>query len=165
VIGLTLHTRPAEIYRALIEATAFGARAIVERFEEYNQHVERVVNCGGISIKNPMVMQIYADVLGRPLEISRSAQTCALGAAICGAVVAGQANGGYDDFATATAAMTGIMERRFTPNPAAVAVYDRLYKLYKQLHDAFGVRSGEKSEDLYNVMKDLLAIRDEALKG
>ena len=79
LVGQTLHTTPAEIYRALIEATAFGARTIIERFEEYGVKVERVVNCGGIAAKNPLVMQIYADVTGRPMKISRSAQTCALG--------------------------------------------------------------------------------------
>ncbi|MHC4789011.1 MAG: ribulokinase, partial [Planctomycetota bacterium] len=89
LVGLTLHTTPAEIYRALIESTAFGARVIMERFEEYDSKVERVVNCGGISIKNPLVMQIHADVMGRTMEVSRSTQTCALGAAMAGAVVAG----------------------------------------------------------------------------
>ena len=89
IIGLTLQTTPAEMYRAWIEATAFGARVIMERFEEYGQKVERIINCGGISVKNPLVMQIYADIMGRPLAISRSAQTAALGAAIAGAVAAG----------------------------------------------------------------------------
>ena len=89
MLGLTLHTTPAEIYRALVEATAFGARVIMERYEAYGVPVTRVVNCGGISAQNRMVMQIYADVLGRPVQIARSGQTCALGAAVAGAVVAG----------------------------------------------------------------------------
>ena len=89
LLGLTLQTTPAEMYRAWIEATAFGARVIMERFEEYGQNVERIINCGGISVKNPLVMQIYADIMGRPLAISRSSQTAALGAAIAGAVAAG----------------------------------------------------------------------------
>ena len=88
VLGLTLHTKPAELYRAWVEATAFGARVIMERFEEYGVKVERVMNCGGIAMKNPMVMQILADVMNRTMEISRSEQTCALGAAMAGAVVA-----------------------------------------------------------------------------
>ncbi len=95
LLGQTLYTTPAEIYRALIEATAFGALTIINRFEEYGVKVEQIVNCGGIAEKNPLVMQIYADVTGRPIKISRSAQTCALGAAIAGAVVAGTAAGGY----------------------------------------------------------------------
>ena len=90
LLGQTLYTTPAEIYRALIEATAFGALTIINRFEEYGVKVEQIVNCGGIAEKNPLVMQIYADVTGRPIKISRSAQTCALGAAIAGAVVAGR---------------------------------------------------------------------------
>ncbi len=87
LVGQTLHTTAAEIYRALVEATAFGALTIINRFEEYGVQVKEVVNCGGIAEKNPLVMQIYADVCNRPMKISRSAQTCALGAAIFGAVV------------------------------------------------------------------------------
>jgi L-ribulokinase len=162
IVGLTLHTTPAEIYRALIEATAFGARTIVDRFEEYGVKVARVVNCGGISAKNRLVMQIYADVLGRPLEISRSAQTCALGAAIAGAVVAGEAAGGHASFAAAAAAMTGVLADRFEPQPDSVKVYERLYAQYKRLHDAFG--TPDYGESLFSTMKELLAIRDE-VKG
>jgi L-ribulokinase len=160
MLGMTLHTRPAEMYRALIEATAFGARVIMERFEEYGVLVKRVINCGGIAMKNPVVMQILADVMNRTMEVSRSAQTCALGSAMAGAVVAGKAVGGYDTFAEATQAMTGVQAAKFVPIPANVAVYERLFQLYKQLHDSFGTKS--YSANLGNVMKDLLAIRDEA---
>jgi L-ribulokinase len=160
VLGLTLHTTPAEIYRALVEATAFGARVIMERYEEYGDAVDRIVNCGGISAQNPMVMQIYADVMGRPVQISRSAQTCALGAAIAGAVVAGPEAGGHADFGGAMAAMTGIQPVVFEPDPARHMAYDRLYALYRRLHDAFGV-DGTRG-DMYGAMKELLAIRDEA---
>jgi L-ribulokinase len=163
MLGMTLHTTPAEMYRALVEATAFGARVIMERYEAYGVPVERVVNCGGIAEKNPFVMQIYADVLGRPVQISRSAQTCALGAAVAGAVVAGADAGGHADFDAATAAMTGIRAEVFTPVPAHRAVYDRLYALYRRLHDAFGVRGA--SGDLFDVMKTLLDVRDAALRG
>jgi len=156
IIGLTLQTTPAEMYRAWIEATAFGSRIIMERFEEYGQKVESIINCGGISVKNPLVMQIYADVMGRPIAISRSAQTAALGSAIAGAVAAGA----YPSFAETTAAMTGLHPRVFQPDPARQAVYDRLYALYHRFHDAFGVRGTR--DDLWDVMKELLAIRDEA---
>lgn len=159
VLGLTLHTTPAELYRAWIEATAFGARAIVERFEEYGVRIRRVVNCGGISIKNPMVMQIYADVLNRPLEISRSAQTCALGAAMAGAVV----GGGHANFAKAARAMTGVMKQRFTPIAKNAKVYGRLFKLYKRVHDVFGTKGYAANQ--FEVMKELLAIRDETRKA
>lgn len=160
VLGLNLHTTPAELYRAYVEATAFGARVIMERYESYGVHVERIVNCGGISIKNRLVMQIYADVMGRPQQISRSAQTPALGAAIAGAVVAGAHAGGHADFETATEVMTGVQETVFTPDPANQRTYDRLFALYRRLHDAFGVRGG--ADDLSDVMKKLLDIRDAA---
>jgi L-ribulokinase len=162
LVGLNLHTTPAEIYRALIESTAFGARVIIDRFEEYGVMVERVVNCGGISAKNRLVMQIYADVFGRPLAISRSAQTCALGAAIAGAVVAGEDRGGHASFEKAVAVMTGVLDERFEPIPENVRVYDRLYAQYRKLHDSFG-KAGH-SDDLSSVMKKLLALRDE-VKG
>ncbi len=159
LLGMTLHTSPAEIYRALIEATAFGARVIVERFGDYGLAVERLVNSGGIAYKNPLLMQIYADVLDRPMQVSRSEQTCALGAAMAGAVVAGRDAGGHDDFDQAIGAMTGVRERAHTPDPAAVKVYGRLFGFYRELHDAFGTRDYENS--LYTVMKGLLEIRDE----
>ena len=160
ILGQTLHTQPAEIYRALIESTAFGARVILERFEEYGVKADEIINCGGIAEKNPLVMQIYADITGRPLKISRSAQTCALGAAICGAVVAGKDNGGYASFGDAQAAMTGLKEIVFEPIPENRLVYDRLYKLYRDLYDAFGTQTWKGN--LYHVMKELLTIRDEA---
>ena len=155
VLGLTLHTTPAELYRSFVEATAFGARVIMERFEEYGVAVERIVNCGGISAKNPMVMQIYADVMGRPLHISRSAETCALGAAISGAVV----GGAYPNFTQAVDAMTGVQDEVFEPDPESRAVYDRIYAYYRRLHDAFGVAGS--TDDLFDVMKGLLDLRQE----
>ncbi len=162
LVGQTLRTRPEEIYRALIEATAFGALTIIRRHEEYGIAVDEVRNCGGIPEKNPLVMQIYADVTGKEMKIARSAQTCALGAAIAGAVVAGKAAGGYTAFPEAQAAMTGVKKKTYKPDPRNRAVYAELYGLYKQLHDAFGTKEGSGS--LYNVMKDLLDIRDRRLK-
>ena len=94
IIGQTLHTTRAEIYRALIEATAFGARAIIERLNANGVRVERVVSCGGIAEKNPLFMQIYADVLGYPMLLAGSSQTPALGASIAAAVAAGPKAGG-----------------------------------------------------------------------
>jgi L-ribulokinase len=162
LIGTTLHTTPAEIYRALIESTAFGARVIVERFEEYGVMIERVVNCGGISVKSPLAMQIYADVLNRPLEISRSPQTCALGSAMAGAVVAGARTGGHDDFRQAARAMTGLHPKRFTPIRENVKTYAKLYALYKRLHDVFGTKTYAANQ--FDVMKELLVLRDAARK-
>ena len=160
LLGQTLYTAPAEIYRALIEATAFGALTIINRFEEYGVPVKQIVNCGGIAEKNPLVMQIYADVTGRPIKISRSGQTCALGAAIAGAVVADKQAGGYSNYAEAQAAMTGLKSRVFEPKPAAHEVYRKLYQLYRKLHDSFGTTQPNGS--LYGVMKELLEIRTQA---
>ena len=160
LLGQTLYTTPAEIYRALIEATAFGALTIINRFEEYGVKVREVVNCGGIAEKNPLVMQIYADVTGREMKVSRSAQTCALGAAIAGAVVAGKRVGGYANFAQAQKAMTGLKKKTYTPDRAAHEVYAKLYPLYRQLHDSFGTPAW--TGNCANVMKQLLEIRAKA---
>jgi L-ribulokinase len=156
LVGQTLYTTPAEIYRALIEATAFGALTIINRFEEYGVKIDQVINCGGIAEKNPVVMQIYADVTGRPMKISRSAQTCALGSAVAAAVVAGA----HKNFGAAQKAMTGLKPRVFKPNAKAHAVYRELHPLYKQLHDAFGRDDGKGN--LYGVMKQLIEIRQKA---
>jgi L-ribulokinase len=152
LVGQTLYTTPGEIYRALIEATAFGALTIINRFEEYGVKVEQIVNCGGIAEKNPLVMQICADVTGRPMKVSRSAQTCALGAAIAGAVVAGA----HRDYASAQKAMTGVKKKVYKPNSQAHAVYKQLYAVYRQMHDAFGIG------DQKDVMKRLIEIRTES---
>ncbi len=160
LLGQTLHTTPDEIYRALIEATAFGALTIINRFEEYGVKISEVINCGGIAEKNPLLMQIYADVIGREMKIARSAQTCALGSAIAGAVVAGSTAGGYDNFADAQAAMCGMKKTTYKPIPENQKVYQEIYPLYKQLHDAFGLDSF--SGKMANVMKKLLDIKDKA---
>lgn len=159
LVGQTLHTTAPEIYRALVEATAFGALTIINRLEEYGVHVKEVVNCGGIAEKNPFVMQIYADVCNRPMKISRSAQTCALGAAIFGAVV----GGAYRKVEQAQRKMTGVKSEVFRPAKTNAATYARLYQLYRQLHDAFGTAKYRKTLDL--VMKDLIAIRNRVRKG
>jgi L-ribulokinase len=155
LLGQTLHTKPEEIYRALIEATAFGALTIINRFEEYGVEVSEVINCGGIAEKSPLVMQIYADVTGREMKVSRSAQSCALGAAIAGAVTAG----GYKNFAEAQSAMCGVKKITYKPNAENYAIYKKLYALYKQIHDAFGFASSA------NIMKELLSIKDLCLKN
>lgn len=158
LVGQTLYTNPVEVYRALIEATAFGALTIINRFEEYGMKISQVINCGGIAEKNPVVMQIYADVTGRPMKVSRSAQTCALGSAIAAAVVAGA----HKDFATAQKKMTGLKPRVYKPNAKAHAVYKKLYPLYRKLHDAFGTK--EWNGNLFDVMKKLIEIRTRVRK-
>ena len=158
MVGQTLYTTPPEIYRALVEATAFGALTIINRFEEYGVNIEHVINCGGIAEKSPVTMQIYADVTGRPLKVSRSAQTCALGSAIAGAVVAGA----HKDFATAQKAMTGLRPKIYKPDPKAHEIYSELYVLYKTLHDAFGTH--DWNGNLFDVMKRLIEIRTRVRK-
>ena len=159
ILGQTLHTTRAEIYRALIEATAFGARAIVERLREYGVPIERVVCCGGIAEKNDVFMQIYADIIGQPMLIAGSPQTPALGAAVSAAVTAGAAAGGYDSWTAAQDRMTTIKAKRFEPHPDAKVVYDELYGLYRELHDAFGGVAGTRA-DLASLMKRLLALKE-----
>jgi len=158
ILGQTLHTNRTDIYRALIESTAYGARAIIERMTDYGIPVDEVVNCGGIAEKNDLFMQIYADVLGRPMLIAGSPQTPALGSAISAAVAAGTAAGGYDSFEAAQDAMTALKEKRFDPDPDAKAVYDELYGMYLELHDAFGGVEGAHA-DFPSLMKRLLALR------
>ncbi|MES2709165.1 MAG: ribulokinase [Verrucomicrobiota bacterium] len=160
MIGQSLHTKAHEIYRALIEATAFGALTIINRLEEYGVTVNEVINTGGLAVKNGALMQIYADVLGRPMKVSRSDQTCALGAAIFGAAAAGTVESGYDSVQDAQRALCRLREKIWIPNPDHHALYTRLYGLYRQLHDAFGTQ--QWSGRLSHVMKELLALREES---
>ena len=153
LLGQTLHTQAHEIYRALIEATAFGALTIINRLEEYGVVVAEVVTTGGLAVKNAALMQIYADVLNRPMKISRSDQTCALGAALCAAVAAGA----FPNIATAQKVLCGLRPTVYHPQPAAVTVYRELYALYRTLHDAFGTR--EWNGQLSHVMTRLLELR------
>jgi len=162
LLGQTLHTQPHEIYRALIEATAFGTLAIIDRIEEYGVPIKEVVNCGGLAAKNPLLMQIYADITGRPMKISRSEQTPALGAAMFSTVAAGRKFGGYDSVSEAVKNMTGISSV-FQPIEKNHDIYKKLYSLYKQLHDGFGTDSWNGS--MFNVMKNLLNLKDEVRRN
>jgi L-ribulokinase len=162
LLGQTLYTEPHEIYRALIEATAFGALVIINRIEEFGVEIKEVINCGGLAVKNSLMMQIYADIIGRPMKISSSQQTPALGAAIFAAVAAGKNNGGYNSVLEAQNNMTGI-SKVYNPIPQNHEVYKKIFKLYHQLHNAFGTDKG--AGNLYNVMKDLLEIRDEVKRS
>ena len=152
LLGQTLHTEAHEIYRAYIEATAFGALTIIRRVEEHGVKIDEIINTGGLSIKNAALMQIYADVIGKPMKVSQSEQTCALGAAIFGAAAAG-----VDSIGALQARVTAVREKVYHPIPENAAVYRGLYELYLTLHDAFGTR--EWSGNLHHVMKRLLEIR------
>jgi L-ribulokinase len=155
LIGASLLTRPEEIYRALIEATAYGTRVIIEDLESHGVPVTEMVAAGGLPEKNHLLMQIYADVMGREFKVSGSTQTPALGSAMFGAVAAGKAAGGFDSIYEAAPVMGKIKKETFKPNPAATAVYDRLFAEYMKLHDYFG--RGEN-----DVMKRLKSIKAEA---
>ncbi len=166
LVGQTLHTTPEEVYRALIEATAFGARVIINRFEEYGVKVREVVNCGGISEKNDLLLQVYADVLGRPMKLAQSAQACALGAAVFASVVAGKKAGGHATVQQAQRAMCGLKKKVFRPIPKNRRVYDELFRLYQELHDSFGGvhRKPGTQAKLGRVMKELLRIKEKSVK-
>jgi len=154
LIGATLGTTPEDIYRALIEATAYGTRVIIEAFERNDVKVDELVACGGLPEQNKMLMQIYADVTGRNFKISASKQTPALGSAMFGAVAAGSRAGGYDTILDAAKHMAGLKDEVYQPIAENQKTYDRLYTEYLRLHDYFG--RGEN-----NVMKTLKQIRDE----
>ncbi len=154
IVGMTLATKPEEIYRALLEATAYGARKIIENFEQHGVAIKHVYACGGISIKDPFMMQIYADVFGREIATSAVVQTTAYGAAMYGAVAAGAVRGGYDDIGGAIRNMRCPRGKTYTPNPEAHAVYEELYAEFLRLHDYFG--RGEN-----DVMKRLKALRNQ----
>jgi L-ribulokinase len=138
VVGYTLRTRAEDMYRTLIEATAFGARKIVETHETGAGVLRRICACGGL-IRNGMLMQIYADVLGRPITVASSTQPVALGSAILGALAAGKVNGGYDKPEEAVLRMAGETKTVYRPTECASVTYDSLYQTYLDLHDLFGI--------------------------
>ncbi len=156
ILGATLATKAPEVYRALIEATAFGTRMIIESLEAGGVPVNDIVACGGLPDRNKLLMQIYADVTRRHISVAASTQTPALGSAMWAAVAAGASAGGYDDIEAATAAMARLRDEHYAPDAAAAAVYDELYAEYKTLHDYFGRGAND-------AMKRLRAIRDRAL--
>ena len=155
LLGMTLRTRAEEIYRALIEATAFGTRVIVESFQKAGVPVQEIVAAGGIGRKNPVLMQIFADIVGLPFRVGASKQTGALGSAIFAAAAASTEKGGYANVTDAAEHMGAVSDVVYTPNPEALSVYEKLYAEYVRLHDTFG--RGEN-----DVMKRLRKIAEEA---
>ncbi len=154
MLGMTLQTTAEEMYRALIEATAYGTRMIIENYRENGVAVEEFFASGGISQKNPMAMQIYADVLGMPVKIAGSAQGPALGSAIFASVAAGEKEGGYDSVFDAARTMGKVKDLVYRPIAENVKIYDSLFAEYRRLHDYFG--RGEN-----DVMKRLKKIKAE----
>jgi L-ribulokinase len=157
ILGFTLNTKPGEVYRTLIEATGFGARVIIERLEEYGIKVRNIIVCGGLPEKNPLLMQIYADITGRELKISESSQTCATGAAIFGAI-AGKERSGVSNVEEIQKKICRFKETVYKPVSENKKTYDKIYLLYKKLHDAFGTKT--YNGNLYSVMKELLKIKE-----
>jgi len=155
LLGASLTTKPEEIYRALIEATAYGTAMIVNTFAEYGVAVDEIYCCGGLASKNPLLMQIYADVTGRPMKISASEQTPALGSAMHAAVAAGAAAGGYATIQDAAAKMARVKDEQYFPIPENQAIYRELFAEYTQLHDYFGRGAND-------VMKRLKALKERA---
>ncbi len=153
LLGTTLATRPEDIYRALIEATAYGTRMIIDTFQENGVDVDEIVACGGLPERNKLLMQIYADVTGREIKVSASQQTGALGSAMFGAVAAGRATGGYDSIVEAAQYMARLKDEMYTPIAEHKAVYDEVYAEYARLHDYFG--RGEN--DVMKRLKELKA--------
>lgn len=141
IVGLSLATKPEEVYRALLESTAFGTRKIIDNFVEAGIEVNEVFACGGLPQKNKLLMQIYADITNREIKIADSTQTTALGAAMYAAVAAGKESGGYDTIIEAAENMARVREETFIPIPQNVQIYEKLYKYYLELHDYFGMEN------------------------
>lgn len=157
LVGQTLHTSSAEIYRALIEGTAFGARRIIEQIENYDVKIHKFINCGGIAEKNPLVMDIYANVMNRPMEIAGSPETVALGAAIMGAAAAFKNTGQRHSVREIQKRVCRVKDTVYHPRPAEAKTYEEMYRLYIDLHDAFGIKGQERP--MYHIMKKLLNLK------
>jgi len=156
LVGATLATKPEDIYRALIEATAYGTRVIVEAFDSNGVAVNEIVACGGLPERNKLLMQIYADVTGREVKVAATPQAGAFGSAMFAAVAAGKKAGGYDTIFEAAENMARLQDVVYRPNPARKAVYDQLFAEYVKLHDHFGRGAND-------VMKRLKALRQQVL--
>ncbi|MEA3345955.1 MAG: ribulokinase [Chloroflexota bacterium] len=156
LVGATLATKPEDIYRALIEATAYGTRVIIEALEEAGVAVDEIVACGGLPDRNKLLMQIYADVAGREIKVARTAQAGSVGSAMFAAVAAGSEAGGYETIFEAAKHMAGLQEVVYRPIPAHEATYDQLFAEYLKLHDYFGRGTND-------VMRMLKRIKAQAL--
>jgi L-ribulokinase len=156
MLGMTLSTKPEEIYRALIEGTAYGSRLIIETFQQNQVPVHELVATGGLPDRNKLIMQIFADVTGLSIFLPEASQISAVGSAMHAAVAAGAANGGYDSILDASQSMARLRKESYHPNPENKEIYDRLYAEYKRLHDYFG--RGEN-----DVMKRLKGLRTERM--
>ncbi|MBU5445563.1 ribulokinase [Paenibacillus sp. MSJ-34] len=156
LIGATLLTKPEEIYRALIEATAYGTKVIIDAFRENGVPVRQLYAAGGIAEKNKLMMQIYADVTNMEIRIAASPQTPAYGAAMFGAVAAGEARGGFASISDAARAIGKVKEEYYKPIPENVRVYERLYAEYKTLYDYFGRGDNDVMKRLKGIKREVI---------
>lgn len=157
IIGISLNTKPEEIYRALIEATAFGTKRILDLYEENGINVKEIICSGGIVLKNPLLMQIYADVLGKKLKVAASDQAAALGTAIYAALSAGKNAGGYDSYEDAVIHMSKVEDKQYLPDTTNNNVYNSLYTLYKD----FGEIMGSERRQLLERLEQLRRVGNE----
>jgi L-ribulokinase len=149
--GMTLQTTAPEIYRALLESIAFGNRRIVDNFEEHGLKLNQFVVCGGIAERSPLTMQLFADTSGRQVLVPGSTEIPARGAALFGAVAAGPEVGGFADIMAAIDALPPGIAATYEPNPEAVAVYEQLYPLYRELHDTLGRQPADLLHELKRI--------------
>ncbi len=152
IVGLTIHTTPEEIYRALIEATAFGTRKIIETFEEYGVPVTEIYACGGIPEKSPLIVQIFADVCKKEIKVSKLPQASAYASAIYGAIAAGASQGGYNTVAEAVSEMANQNTTNYLPIKNNSLIYDELFQMYSEMHDYFG-KTSKVMKQLKNIKK------------
>ncbi len=158
LVGQTLQTTSHEVYRALIESTAFGALTIVNQIEKHGVKIKSIINCGGISQKNPLVMQIYADILNRPMRVTKSPETVALGAAVVAAHIGMKDSEEFNSIEKVQDRLCELKQTVYTPAKENNDVYKQLYTLYKKLHDSFGIAN--KKIELHTVMKKLFEIKN-----
>ena len=154
--GLTLHTKPEEIYRALMEATAFGARKILESYENAGIAVKKVYGAGGLPQKSPLLMQIYADVLGREIAVPLVENSSAMGCCVCAAAALGAEDGGYGSVSEAISRMIRCESIHYRPIPEHTSVYDRLYQVYGGLHRLMGEET-TLLHQLHDIQQDVMS--------
>jgi L-ribulokinase len=154
IMGLTLKTKPEEIFRALIEATAFGTRVILDTYEDNQMEIKEIIAVGGLPRNSPFVSQLYADILGRKVIVPLISNITALGAAVCAGVAAGSKNGGFKDFDEAAQRIAPKEKMLYMPDKNNVRIYNKLYKVYKTLHDYFG-------DARISPMKEIQAVRQD----
>ncbi len=156
LMGLTIHTKPEEIFRAYMESTAFGAKMILNTYQEWGMEIKEVIASGGLPKRNPLLMQIYADILDKPIKVAQSEQASAIGAAILGSVAAGGKNGGPSSIIQAIQQMASPIETTYYPNKENTQTYQTLYTMYQTLHNYFGIQH----QHMMRTLKQMRSHRD-----